>query len=266
MMVAEPGPGVEYMSGRNREDGRGVLSKAFAILDALRDAQVDLTRAQLARRTGLPMTTVHRLATQLCEFGALEMTERRTYRVGPWLWEIGTLSAHTRTFRHVALPFMQDLYEATHENVQLAVPDGFDALVIERVRGRTSVPITSRVGGRIPLHSTGVGKAILAFSRVEFQEALMARGLPAITPYTITDPEVLRRELAETHERGYAMTRMEMGLNSASVGVPILSSDDEVLGAISLIVEASRPDLARLAAPIKAVARGIGRQLAAREP
>ena len=132
--------GVQGVSGRNSEAGRSVLNKAFAILDALREAQVDLTRAQLARRTGLPMTTVHRLATQLCEHGALELTEHKTYRVGPWLWEIGTLSAHTRTFRYVALPFMQDLYEATHENVQLAVPDGFDALVVERVRGRTSVP------------------------------------------------------------------------------------------------------------------------------
>jgi DNA-binding IclR family transcriptional regulator len=253
------------VSGRNREEGRSVLSKAFAILDALREAQVDLTRAQLARRTGLPLTTVHRLATELCEYGALELTERKTYRVGPWLWEIGTLSAHTRTFRHVALPFMQDLYEATHENVQLAVPDGLDALVIERVRGRTSVRITSRVGGRLPLHSTGVGKAILAFSPLELQEAVIARGLPAITAYTITEPDVLRRELIETRERGYSITRMEMGLNSASVGVPILGIDDEVLGAISLIVEASRADVARLAAPIRAVARGISRQLAAHE-
>jgi DNA-binding IclR family transcriptional regulator len=258
-------PGVLGVSGRNSEAGRSVLDKAFAVLDALREAQVDLTRAQLARRTGLPMTTVHRLATELCEHGALELTEHKTYRVGPWLWEIGTLSAHTRTFRYAALPFMQDLYEATHENVQLAVPDGFDALVVERVRGRTSVRITSRVGGRLPLHSTGVGKAILAFSSPEFQEAVIARGLLPMTPYTITDPQILRRELAETRERGYSVTRMEMGLNSASVGVPIVDTDDIVLGAISLIVEASRADVARLAPPIKAVARGISRQLAARD-
>jgi DNA-binding IclR family transcriptional regulator len=254
------------MSGRNSESGRSVLSKAFAILDALRDAQVDLTRAQLARRTGLPMTTVHRLATELCEQGALEMTERRTYRVGPWLWEIGTLSAHTRTFRHVAIPFMQDLYEATRENVQLAVPDGLDAMIIERVRGRTSVPITSRVGGRLPMHSTGVGKAILAFSSEDLQEQVIARGLTPVTPYTITDPDIFRAELAETRERGYAVTRMEMGLNSASVGVPILDSEDEVIGSISLIVEASRADVARLAPPIKAVARGISRNLESGRP
>jgi DNA-binding IclR family transcriptional regulator len=250
------------MSGRNNEAGRSVLSKAFAILDALRDSQVDLTRSQLARRTGLPLTTVHRLATELCEHGALEMTDRRTYRVGPWLWEIGTLSAHARTFRHVALPFMQDLYEATHENVQLAVLDGFDALIVERVRGRGSVPITSRVGGRLPLHSTGVGKAILAFAGPELSEAVIARGLPPVTAATITDPELLRHDLAETRERGYAITRMEMGLNSVSVGVPILDAEDTVLGAISLIVDASRADAARLAAPLKAVARGISRQLA----
>lgn len=249
------------MSGRSNEPGRSVLSKAFAILDALREAQVDLTRAQLARRTGLPMTTVHRLANELCEHGALEVTDRRTYRVGPWLWEIGTLSAHTRTLRHVAIPFMQDLFEATRENVQLAVPDGLDALIIERVQGRTSVPITSRVGGRLPMHSTGVGKAMLAYLPEQTLEAVIARGLTRITPYTITDPDVLRAELVETRERGYAVTRMEMGLNSASVGVPILDGDDEIIGGISIIVEASRADVAQLAPPIKAVARGISRNL-----
>jgi DNA-binding IclR family transcriptional regulator len=253
--------GAIVVSGGNSEPGRSVLSKAFAILDALRDAQVDLTRAQLARRTGLPMTTVHRLAGELCEHGALEMTDRRTYRVGPWLWEIGMLSAHTRTLRHVAIPFMQDLYETTHENVQLAVPDGLDALIVERVRGRTSVPITSRVGGRLPMHATGVGKAILAYLPEETVEAVISRGLTPITPYTIVSGDILRAELAEVRERGYAMTRMEMGLNSASVGVPILDASGEVIGGISIIVEASRADVSRLAPPTMAVARGISRSL-----
>jgi DNA-binding IclR family transcriptional regulator len=106
-----------------------------------------------------------------------------------------------------------------------------------------------------------VGKAILAFSSVELQEAVIARGLYPVTPYTITDAEIFRAELAETRARGYAITRMEMGLNSSSVGVPIFDSDDVVIGAISLIVEASRADVARLAPPIKAVARGISRNL-----
>jgi DNA-binding IclR family transcriptional regulator len=112
------------MSGRNRDAGRSVLSKAFAILDAMRAAETALTRAQIARRTGLPMTTVYRLANELRRQGALEMTDRGRYRVGPWLWEVGTLTPHTSTLRDAALPFMEDLSESTHENVTLAVLDG----------------------------------------------------------------------------------------------------------------------------------------------
>ena len=145
---------------------------------------------------------------------------------------------------------MQDLYEATHENVQLAVPDGFDALVVERRPGRASVRLTSRVGGRLPLHSTGVGKAILAFSSPEFQEAVMARGLLPMTPYTIAD-HADRRELAETRERGYSITRMEMGLELGVRGRAHPGCRRQRPGSDSLIVEASRADVARLAPPSK---------------
>src|SRR5687767_543992 len=87
------------MSGRNGQPGRSVLSKSFAILKALRSAETSLTRAQLARRTGLPMTTVHRLATELRQHGALELTDGGTYRIGPWLWELGTLTVHRAALR-----------------------------------------------------------------------------------------------------------------------------------------------------------------------
>jgi DNA-binding IclR family transcriptional regulator len=252
------------VSGRNTEAGRSVLSKAFAILDALRSAETGLTRAQIARRTGLPMTTVHRLATELRRHGALEMTERGTYHVGPWLWEVGTLTSHTMTLRDLAIPFMEDLYEATHENVQLAVLDGHEALVVEKIRGLRSVPITSRVGGRLPLHATGVGKALLAFAPPEFIEEIIGRGLPPYTSSTITDPDALRRDLADSRHRGYAVTRDEMTVNAVSVAAAIRGAEDEVVGSISLVVEARGADVNRLAPPVRTVALGLSRRVGER--
>ena len=209
------------MSGNNREPGRSVLSKGFAILSALRTAETGLTRPQIARRTGLPMTTVLRLATELRDMGALELDDHGTYRLGAWLWELGTLAASRSTLREIALPYMQDLYEATHENVQLAVRDGYDALFVERIRGPKSVLIATRPGGRLPLHATGVGKALVAYEPLSFIEEVIARGLAQMTPYTITDGDVLRRDLAQVRKRGYSTTKDEMTIGAVSVGAAI---------------------------------------------
>jgi DNA-binding IclR family transcriptional regulator len=252
------------MSGRNGEAGRSVLSKSFAILKALRTAETGLTRAQIARRTGLPMTTVHRLATELRAHGALELTEDGTYRIGPWLWELGTLATHSARLRELAMPFMEDLYEATHENVQLAVLDGYDALFIERIRGPRSVPIVSRVGGRLPLHATGVGKALLAFAPTQVIEEVIARGLQRLTPHTMTDPDALRRCLAEIRRVGYAVTREEMTLGTVSVAAPIRGPEDEIVGAISLVVDSRGADVARLVPVVRTVAMGLSRRVAER--
>ena len=108
------------------------------------------------------------------------------------LWEIGSLAPQRNGLREIAIPFMEDLYEATHENVQLAVLAGREALFVERINGRHSVPTVTRVGGRLPLHATGVGKALLAFAPEPVLEEVIAAGLPALTQSTITDPRALR--------------------------------------------------------------------------
>ncbi len=192
------------------------------------------------------------------------MTESGTYRIGPWMWELGTLASQIGLLRELALPFMEDLYEATHENVQLAVLDGIDALYIERIRGPRSVPIVSRVGGRLPLHATGVGKALLAFAEPSFIEDVIARGLQRLTPFTVTQGDDLRRGLADIRRLGYAVTREEMTLGTLSVAAPIRGPEDEVVGAISLVVDSRAADILRLVPPVRTVALGLSRRVAER--
>lgn len=249
------------MSGNNRETGRSVLSKGFAILSALRTAETGLTRPQIARRTGLPMTTVLRLATEMREMGALELDDHGTYRLGAWLWELGTLAASRSTLREIALPYMQDLYEATHENVQLAVLDGYDALFVERIRGTKSVVIATRPGGRLPLHATGVGKALLAYEPLTFVDEVIAHGLAQMTPYTITDGDVLRRDLAQVRKHGYSTTKDEMTIGAVSVGAAIFGPDDQVVGAVSLVVATKGANPIAIAPAVRAVANGLTRRV-----
>ena len=142
---------------------RSVLERAFRILGAYSPADRELTLAEMTRRTGIPKPTVHRLAGELLALGLLE-GERGVYRLGMRMFELGQLVPLQRDLREEALPFMQDLFEATHETVHLAVLDGTEVLYIEKISGHRRVAAGSRIGGRLPAHCTAVGKAIIAVS------------------------------------------------------------------------------------------------------
>ena len=149
--------------GSTQWRGRSVISKVVSLLDAFTADQPELSLGDLARITGLPVSTTYRLASELVSWGGLERAESGTgYRIGMRLWELGALAPRAETLRELAQPFMQDLYAATGENVHLAVLDGLAALYVDTVSGRTAVPTRSRRGGRLPLHATGVGKILLA--------------------------------------------------------------------------------------------------------
>lgn len=118
------------------------------------------------------------------------------------------LAPVSHELRSVALPCLQDLYDATRENVHLAVLDGIEALYVERLSGRASVPVVSAAGRRLPLHATGVGKVLLAHAPQAVQDLMLA-DLRSITAHTIVDAARLRLELAGVRRRGYATTAQE---------------------------------------------------------
>lgn len=249
------------MSGNNSQPGRTVASRMLAIFDAFDFEHPRLTLTDLARRADLSLPTAHRLVAELTRWRALERQDDGTYRVGLRMLELGLLSGlHTR-LRDVAMPFMQELYEATRENVHLAVRDGENALYVEKLTGHRSVPIISRTGGRLPLHTTGVGKALLAWASPADIDDHLSRPLSRPTRYSIREPGRLRRDLQRTRQRGFSTTREEMTLGSCSVASPVLV-DDEPVAAVGVVVRSSHLELDRLAPPVVAAARGIGTRLA----
>ncbi len=238
-----------------------MIGRVFAILGAFGPGDARLTLSQISRRTGLALSTTHRLAAELVRCGGLEREREGTYRIGVRLWEIGSLAPVRGSLRELALPYMQDLYEATHENIQLAVRDGHDALILERISGRASVPIVTRVGGRLPLHATGVGKVLLAHAPAALQEAVLADGLTAMTPRTITDPDEMRACLAEIRRAGFAWTRDEMTLGSLSVAAPVQGPDGSVVAAMSIVMGSYTTDVGRYAPTVRTAARGLSRRV-----
>jgi len=244
---------------------RSVTSRALAVLAAFDEAHSRLTLSQIARRAGLALTTTHRLLGELTAWQALERRDDGSYVIGRRLWHLGLLAPVQLELRQAALPYLQDLYDATRENVQLAVREAAHALYVERLSGRASVPIRTRVGVHLPLHATGVGKVLLAHAPDELVDAVLA-DLAPVTTHTVTDPVRLRRELGDVRRRGYATTAHEMTLGTCSVAAPVTDPGGQVVAAISLVTTASRPDLAQLAPAVRVAARAVTRRLASARP
>jgi DNA-binding IclR family transcriptional regulator len=255
------------MAGNStRWRGCSVISKAVSLFDAFSPANPELSLSELARGTGLPLSTTYRLASELVQWGGLEKVDGGGYRIGLRLWEIGALAPRGETLRDVALPFMQDLYEATRENVHLAILDGHEALYIEKITGRRAVDVKSRRGGRLPLHATGVGKVLLAHAAPELLAHVVEAGLKRYTPYTIIVAGRLQQSLKEVRRTGLAFAREEMTLGSVSVASPVFDAERTAVAALAVVKRTSRDDLRTLAPAVRTAAISVSRALQERSP
>jgi DNA-binding IclR family transcriptional regulator len=241
--------------------GRSVTSKVLRVLSAFSATHPVLSLGELAKATGIPVSTTYRLVSELVDGGGLEHIDGGGYRVGLRLWEIGSLAPISVGLPQIAVPFMQDLYEATHENVQLAVLSGRAALYIEKILGRDSIAVKSRRGGRLPLHATGVGKVLLAYSPQPFIDKVLTAALRRYTPHTIVAPGLLLESLAEIRRTGIAFAREEMTVGTLSVASPLTDAEGNVVAAMSIVVRSTGADLNRLAPALRTAALCASRQL-----
>ena len=246
----------------DREGGVGptVTSRALALLAAFDERHRSLTLSELARRADLPLSTAHRLVADLVAWGALSRRPSGEYVVGRRIWDLAMLAPVQVGLRHVASPFLNDLYGATLETVHLAVRDGLEVLYLDRLSGHGSVQIVSHMGSRLPLHATGVGKVLLAHAPAEVQAQALS-SLVRITPYTITLPGRLREDLDRVHREGYATTSEEMTLGACSIAVPVRAPDGQVVASVGFVVATLRRRRTRLLAALQVAAQGIERGL-----
>lgn len=237
--------------------------KLLAILDAFDPDHTALSLSDLARRSGLPLSTAHRLVAELMAWGGLERGGDQRYRIGLHLWEVASMAPRGLGLREAAMPYMSDLYEATHENVQLAVREGVEVVFVERIAGRHAVPVLTRVGGRFPMSATGVGLVLLAFAPAEVQERALTSPMERFTTMTVTDPGRLRRILAGVRQRGWAVSDRQVTLDALSVAAPVTGPAGEVVASLSVVVQAEGAEPGALAPAVRAAARGISRILGA---
>ena len=250
------------MAGRTSIPGESVLGRASRMLRAFTEDEPELDLGSLSARSGLPRSTAHRLATELVTLGRLDRTATG-YSVGTGLWEIGELSPVSLRLRELALPHLLELYAATGENVHLAMLAGTEALYVARLTGPGSVPTLSRMGGRLPLHTTGVGKALLATRDAEWLASYFATPRLRETIHSVTDEATLRDEIVRTRSQGWASTRQEMTLGNVSVAAALPSVQGLARAAVGVVSHLGSADEGRLAPLVVRAAAAIGRDLQA---
>lgn len=235
--------------------GNSMIGRVALVFDAFDDEHPAMGLTEIAERAGLPLSSTHRILDQMVQVRWLDRTGD-TYQLGMRVLELGGLAAHRNRLRAAALPWIQSLHVATGQVVHLAVLDGREAVYLEKVGGEFSRRVPTRVGGRQPVHSTGIGKAILAFAGDDRIDEVLAAGLEARTANTITDPDVLRRDLACIRERMASFDREEALLGIGCVAAPIRGSGRAV-AAVSVCGPIDEIDFDALAGRVRATATAV---------
>ncbi|MFX0577512.1 IclR family transcriptional regulator [Nocardia nepalensis] len=241
-----------------------MIERMTLILDAFDGSTPTLTLLGLAERTGLPRSTVHRILDQMIRLRWLAHAPGG-YRLGLRPIELGGLAADHNEIRDVVSPLLHDLCQRTGMVGHLGVLDGREVLYLDKAGGRLTANIPTRLGGRMPAHTTALGKALLASLEPSIIETSFRNRLPQLTPRTICDRAELHRELTRIRNRqGVAVDNEESVTGIACVAVPIRGRGAAV-GALSLSAqiggERTALDTARLARVLVEVAHEAGRAL-----
>ncbi|MDZ7887380.1 MAG: IclR family transcriptional regulator [Mycobacterium sp.] len=203
------------------------IDRADLILNAFTGPD-QLTLAQIARRTGVPRSSVHRMLERLVHLGWLSRSGHE-YRLGLRLFELGTLAVQQDRLHAAALPHLRELRQLTGHTVHLAILDGRDVIYLDKVEGSFGVEIDTRIGGRRPAARTSVGKVLMANSFGDLHSVSTVAGGPA--PHA--DSVEIRREHAAVRLRGIAFDREETMPRIGCVGAPVGNKRD-VVAAISI--------------------------------
>jgi DNA-binding IclR family transcriptional regulator len=203
------------------------------------------------------------MAGRLLAWGALERDEEGRYSIGLRLLEVASLAPRGHGLRQVALPYMSDLAAVTKQHVQLAVREGLEVTLVERFSSHSAIPVLYRVGGKMPLHCTGMGLALLAFAPVEVQEEVLSLPLHGEPDQSLIPPTVMRRTLAEVRRERVAIYRRMDANPLVAVAAPIFGEHEEAVAAIGVLLPERIAQPRRLGYALRTAAQSISRELGA---
>ncbi|MGD6978266.1 MULTISPECIES: IclR family transcriptional regulator [Citricoccus] len=222
----------------------GTVGKALEVLTVVGEFPDGGTAAQVAQRVDYPFSTVHRLLSTLTETDFLSYDPRdKRYSLGLPVFQLGQQVAHRRGFTATAAAVLSRLTETTGESSILSVLDRGRALTVHTVDG-PQFRTTTDPGGYSPLHTSAIGKALLAFTDEETREHLLATvDLTPRTEHSVTDRSVLARQVAEAREQGWAGQSEENDIGMAAIAVPVQDPSGGLIAVVALAAPLFRCDL-----------------------
>jgi DNA-binding IclR family transcriptional regulator len=239
----------------------GVISKVLRILEALQGSSSGLALKAICDLTGIHKSTAHRFLKHLERERYLIRTEAGAYLIGPRLSQMAARANHGATLQGVARPILWELWKSTQETVNLAVLDQGTVLYVDVIESPHEFRLSSRVGTRRSLHVTALGKALAAFLPAELRENILNTiTFQSATPRTIMNLLQFRQELEKIRQQGYAVDDEEAVQGARCVSAPILNSDSEPIGAVSVsgpVTRVSPDQVAVLAGAVMSAARAI---------
>ncbi|WP_164702898.1 IclR family transcriptional regulator [Modestobacter sp. KNN46-3] len=237
------------------------LERGLAVIRAFDAEHTQLTLSEVARQTGLTRAAARRFLLTLVELGYVRF-DGRLFALRPRVLELGYAYLSGLSLPEVARPHMEQLAADLHESCSLSVLDGEEIVYVARVPTKRIMTVAINLGTRFPAHATSMGRVLLA-SRPENEREryLQTAQLAALTPFTVTDPDRLRRALEETRAQGWALVDQELEEGLRSIAVPVRDGDGAVLAAMNISASArhSTPEAVRdeLLPPLRAAAREI---------
>ncbi|MGD9525217.1 IclR family transcriptional regulator [Pseudonocardia sp.] len=248
------------MAGNSAEAGRSVTSKITAILMTFTEGS-EHTLTEIARLAGLPISTAHRLTSELASWRLLERTENGNYRAGLPLRVIGGSDADPPTVADRAPHVLEDLVQSTGCRGRVGVLQELEVSYIEKQPGLRPVT-TFHPAATLPAHPTALGRALLAFAPASTVELTILRGLRPYTPYTVTAPDRFRRALAVARLTRVAVARRELEADVCGVAMPVFGPGGEIVAAIELSARDLSHPLQPVVAALSIAARSLSRELA----
>jgi DNA-binding IclR family transcriptional regulator len=247
------------MAGNSAEPGRSVTSKVVAILLTFHDGN-EHSLTEIAQLTCLPISTAHRLVTELAGWGVLERTSESRFRVGLPIKAMGARGSYTPAIIESARRVLEDLVTAARVSARLGILTEVGVAYIEKRCDHSPVTTFAQTP-RLPAYATALGKALLAFSPAGAVESVIAKGLTGYTPRTLTDPERLRRCLASIRLTRVAISQWEFMAGTSAVAVPVFGAGGTAVAALELTVSNLRADLPLASSVLTIAARGLSREL-----
>jgi IclR family acetate operon transcriptional repressor len=242
--------------GRTRErEDIGVtrtLDRGLAILEAVA-AEGEATLSEVARATAMSASTAFRLIETLERRGFLAREEETgNYRIGSRAFDVGSAFSGAARLNDVARPLMRRLAEELGEGVALGIREGSQVMYVEQIEAKSAVRMSARLGSRMPVHCTAVGKVLVAWLwETRIDEIVGPEPYPSATAATLTTRSALLAELAQVRERGHAVDAQEFEADVRCVAAPVRNREGEVVAALSVSAPAGRLSPARVLAVVR---------------